>query len=183
MRLGATPWLGTVSLDSAALDVVEVMEGRHRASTTRPSVSIRRRWPGASPFHQLGAAVAPFLAVCSSRRRDSCDQARAFSAQAVRLGTRARVLPVDLSHREINERLGEEPGYTADVESFLGGLDGSFRSRPRRCPEIASFQDEWSSGSACGRWPWRARPASRGRPPGWPRSAFAITRPVDNGAL
>ena len=127
LRLGATPWLGTVSLDSAALNVVEVMEGRHARLYDQAFGSDPRRWRAASPFHQLDAAVAPFLAVCSSRREDSCDQSRAFSAQAVRLGTRALALPVDLSHREINELLGKEPGYTADVESFLVGLDDSFR--------------------------------------------------------
>jgi hypothetical protein len=43
-----------------------------------------------------------------------------------RLGSRVRVLPLDLSHSDINEELGKEPGYTADVESFLVGLDASF---------------------------------------------------------
>ena len=49
-----------------------------------------------------------------------------LAAQASRLGARARVLPVDLSHGEINELLGKEPGYTAEVESFLIDLDASF---------------------------------------------------------
>jgi arylformamidase len=127
LRRGATPWLGTVSLDSASLNVVEIMEGRHAGLYDQAFGSDPERWRAASPFHQLSAAVSPFLAVCSSRRKESCDQARAFSARAVRLGTRARVLSVDLSHGEINERLGKEPGYTADVESYLVGLDASFR--------------------------------------------------------
>jgi arylformamidase len=127
LRLGATPWLGTVSLDSGAMNVVEIMQAPHSSMYDQAFGSDPRRWRAASPFHQLHSAVAPFLAVCSSRREDSCDQARAFSARAVRLGTRARVLPVDLSHREVNELLGKDPGYTAEVESFLVGLDPSFR--------------------------------------------------------
>jgi arylformamidase len=126
LRLGATPWLGAVSLDSAALNVVEVMQGRHASLYDQAFGSDPKRWRASSPFHQLDAAMAPFLGVCSSRREDSCDQARAFTAQASRLGARARVLPVDLSHGEINELLGKEPGYTAEVESFLIDLDASF---------------------------------------------------------
>lgn len=127
LALGATPWLGTVALDSAALDVVAIMRTRHPRFYDRAFGSDPARWREASPIHQLRGGLAPFLAVCSSRRRDSCREARAFAAAAGARGARAQVLPEDLSHRQINELLGEEPRYTAEVEAFLAGLDPSLR--------------------------------------------------------
>ncbi len=128
LRLGATPWLGAVLLDSAALDVVEVMERPHLPFYDQAFGADPARWRAASPFHQLHAAPAPLLAVCSSLRRDSCDQARAFAAKAAGLGGRARSLPEALSHQEINEGLGKDPRYTGEVESFLASLDSSLRN-------------------------------------------------------
>lgn len=127
LALGATPWLGTVALDSAALDVVAIMRSRHPRFYDAAFGSDPARWREASPIHQLRRGLAPFLAVCSSRRRDSCREARAFAAAATALGARALVLPEDLSHRQINELLGKTPRYTAEVEAFLVDLDPSLR--------------------------------------------------------
>jgi hypothetical protein len=82
-------------------------------------------WRKVSPLHVLQASAAPLLAVCSTRRSDSCLQARQFVDQATAQGVPARVLGQDLSHREINQQLGLEGGYTRAVESFMGGLDGA----------------------------------------------------------
>jgi arylformamidase len=71
----------------------------------------------------LQAGAAPLLAVCSTRRSDSCAQAQQFVQQATALGVRASVLGQDLSHRDINQQLGLEGGYTRAVESFMAGLD------------------------------------------------------------
>jgi arylformamidase len=71
----------------------------------------------------LHSKIAPFLAVCSSRRTQSCPQAQAFVDKARSFGTRARVLPEDLSHEEINETLGEPSNYSAQVEAFMASLD------------------------------------------------------------
>ena len=119
---GAEPWLGTVALDSAALDVVQIMQSRHLRLYDRAFGDDRTGWLAASPLQQLQAPAAPFLAVCSSRRADSCPQAQAFVDKAVALDTRAQVLPEDLSHEQINEQLGTDGDYTARVEAFLRGL-------------------------------------------------------------
>ncbi|MGA0588307.1 alpha/beta hydrolase [Dyella sp. KRB-257] len=116
---GARPWRGTVSLDSACLDVVQTMRGRHfplydQAFGTNPA-----DWLAASPYQHLAAAPAPFLAVCSSRRRDACPQAHAFVDKLQSLGARGRVLEEDLSHGEINKTLGEPSDYTTEVDAFL----------------------------------------------------------------
>lgn len=116
---GARPWLGTVSLDSAAYDVVELMQSHHLRLYDRVFHADRDLWRAASPTLRLKRASIPMLLVCSSRRSDSCPQTDAFAAKAIALGGRATVLPVDKTHREINQQLGTPGGYTDAVDSFL----------------------------------------------------------------
>ncbi|TFW10271.1 alpha/beta hydrolase [Oxalobacteraceae bacterium OM1] len=120
---GARPWRGSVLLDSAAFDITQIMQGRHmrlydQAFGRDPAV-----WRAASPVYALTAKAPPMLAVCSSRRSDSCAQADGFIAKAGSLGVRAEKLEEDLSHREINETLGLDGPYTAAVERFMATLD------------------------------------------------------------
>lgn len=119
---GAGPWLGTVALDSAALDVVRIMQSRHLPLYDRAFGSDPAGWLAVSPQQQLQARAAPFLAVCSSRRTDSCPAAQAFVDKAIAWGGRAQTLPEDLSHAQINELLGTPGDYTTQVEAFLRGL-------------------------------------------------------------
>lgn len=128
---GALPWLGTVALDSATYDVTSIMRGRHfrlydEAFGNDPAV-----WVAASPTVQLHARIVPFLAVCSSRREDSCAQARAFVDKARRFGTHAQVLPEDLRQGEIDAELGLASPYTTQVEAFLAALAPSLAARLR----------------------------------------------------
>jgi arylformamidase len=120
---GARPWVGTVALDSAALDVVQVMEGKHPRLYDRVFGDDRDFWAEVSPIHRLnGAPAAPLLLVCSSRRDDSCSRAKAFAAKAEAAGGRATVLSVDLSHGEINAKLGLDSDYTRSVDGFMRSL-------------------------------------------------------------
>lgn len=123
--LELSPWLGAVLLDGAALDVVEVMEGRHMRLHAQAFGSDPGFWRAASPYHALERAPRPILAVCSTRRADACPQARRFVGRATALGGRASVLEVPLTHGEINERLGVPGSYTGSVESFLRTLHPS----------------------------------------------------------
>lgn len=120
---GAKPWLGTVSLDSAAFDVDAIMTARHPRLYDRAFGKDPVFWRATSPLHQLTQAQAPLLAVCSSRRDDACPQAQAFADKARSLGMRVTVLPQDRSHGEINDELGKPGAYTDAVEDFLGSLD------------------------------------------------------------
>jgi len=122
-NVATTPWLGTIALDSAAFNVVEIMEGRHLRFYDNAFGRNVEFWKAAPPFFALTKAAPPILAVCSTRRDDSCPQAHHFSTKASTLGVTATVLEKDFSHREINLRLGEEPRYTAEVESFMSRLD------------------------------------------------------------
>jgi len=60
--------------------------------------------------------------VCSTLRCISCRQAKQFQSKVIALKGRADVLPIALSHADINQQLGLESDYTNQVEEFLQGL-------------------------------------------------------------
>jgi acetyl esterase/lipase len=129
IKLGARPWLGTVSLDSAALDVVEIMQRKHFRLYDPAFGSDVSYWKSASPVHQLTPAARPILAVCSSTRPDKpCSQAHHFADAASSLGVRASVSEQAMTHREINQDLGLPGKYTDAVERFMGSLDESVKT-------------------------------------------------------
>ena len=121
-RQGARPWLGTIALDSAALNVVAIMEGRHARFYDRVFGDDRGGWTRSSPLHRLAGRPGPMLLVCSSRRDDSCSAARAFADKAIAAGGRAEVVPVELNHGQINSELGRSSAYTAAVQAFMQSL-------------------------------------------------------------
>lgn len=113
------PWLATVAIDSAAFDVERIMRERHFGFYDAAFGGTAQEWQAASPLHRLRELRAPVLAICSSRRGDSCPQAQAFAAKASTVGGRVTVQPEDLSHGELNERLGTPGPYTDRVDVFL----------------------------------------------------------------
>ena len=122
--LGARPWLGTVVLDSAAVDVAQIMQRRHMRLYDEAFGKDEAFWKSASPIQQLSAEAKPMLLVCSTTRPDKpCDAARAFAEQATALGVRAEVSPQALSHGEINRNLGLPGAYTDTVERFMRSLE------------------------------------------------------------
>lgn len=121
-RAGAGPWLGTVSLDSGAYNVVEIMEGRHFSLYDKAFGNDRELWRDASPTLRLTRAPVPMLLVCSSRRETSCAQARTFAQKATSLGGKVRVAPIDLRHGNINAQLGTTGDLTSEVDGFLRSL-------------------------------------------------------------
>ena len=122
VRDGAKPWLGTVVLDSAALNLVAIMEGQHARLYDRVFGDDRGRWARSSPLQRLSGRPGPLLLVCSTRRDDSCPAARAFADKAAAAGGRAEVVAVDLSHGDVNAELGRAPTYTAAVQAFLRSI-------------------------------------------------------------
>lgn len=119
---GARPWLGTVLLDSAAVDVVQIMQHPHLPLYDAAFGTDPRYWLATSPLQALRQRPAPVLAVCSSLRSESCPANQAFIDKVRVLGGRGRLLPQPLSHGAINARLGENSAYTRSVEMFLGTL-------------------------------------------------------------
>lgn len=120
---GVAPWLGTVALDSAAYDLVQIMEQPHYRFYDQAFGSDPAYWKAASPLYRLQQAGPPLLAVCSSQRPDHpCAQARAFAARGRGQGMQVEVLEQPLSHGDINKNLGLEGDYTRAVDRFLAGL-------------------------------------------------------------
>jgi acetyl esterase/lipase len=120
---GARPWLGTVALDSAAVDVAQIMRRRHMRLYDEAFGKDEAFWKSASPIQQLSAEAKPMLLVCSTTRRDKpCDAAHAFADQAAALGVRAEVSGQALSHGEINHNLGLPGAFTDTVERFMQSL-------------------------------------------------------------
>ena len=113
------PWRGTVTLDSAALDVPAIMNSRHFGLYDRAFGADPRQWTALSPIAQLTRGTAPMLAVCSSRRKESCPTSDRFAAKANGLGGKVRVLREDLSHGDINATLGAPSDYTTQVDAFM----------------------------------------------------------------
>jgi len=132
-RFGVKPVLGTVSIDSGATNTVVQMQ-----SLTAPKVkerfveafgSTEEGWRRASPWHQLDKTAAPWLGICSSKRKDDpCSQAQAYADKSRSLGVTAVVKPYDKSHGALNSDLGEPGDYTAGVDEFIGSLEPSLRS-------------------------------------------------------
>ncbi|MGA0571456.1 alpha/beta hydrolase [Variovorax sp. VNK109] len=122
--LGAQPWLGTVALDSAVMDVTPVMRARHMRFYDEAFGSDPKFWAAASPQQQWTAGVPPLLAVCSTQRPDRpCAAAERLSRHAAGLGGRVEVLGQDRTHAQINDELGLPGPYTDAVEAFLKSLD------------------------------------------------------------
>ena len=124
-RLKVKPWLGNVILDSAALDVVSIMEQKHHVLYDRAFSNKPFLWRRNSPDHQLKEDAFPMLLVCSTRREISCLQARNFEEHAKSLGVKVSVSKQDLSHRNINKYLGLESEYTDIVNQFMNDLLGN----------------------------------------------------------
>ncbi|RTQ36462.1 alpha/beta hydrolase [Variovorax gossypii] len=119
----ARPWLGTVALDSAALDTAALMQRRHMPFYDRVFGSDPAFWRSVSPTDTLAPGAPPMLLVCSTQRRDgSCTQARQFETRITATGGRAEVVPEDLSHAQINAELGLPGTYTTAVDAFIRSL-------------------------------------------------------------
>lgn len=116
---GCQPWLATIALDSAAYDVEAIMKSSHMRFYDRVFGEDPAFWRQASPSHRLTKLNAPFLAVCSTERSDSCPQAENFVRMAQKTGGEAKLVRVAMSHRDINHELGEPSDYTEEVASFI----------------------------------------------------------------
>lgn len=114
------PWSGTVSLDSAAMNIPDVMGRKHYAFYDEAFGSDPAYWEAASPYHRLSSGAVPMMLVCSTERPDKpCGEMEGFVQKSKTLGLHPVVVPEALSHREINENLGLPSDYTDAVEAFM----------------------------------------------------------------
>lgn len=130
LREGAWPWLGTVSLDSAMMNVPARMRAPHLPLYDDAFGTDPAYWVAMSPFHQWTAGAPPMQMVCSAQRADDpCQQSDAMARHVRNQGGRAEVLPQVLDHGEINAQLGLDSDYTRAVEAFMGSLDAEVARR------------------------------------------------------
>lgn len=123
---GARPWLGTVVLDSAAIDTVVVMSRRHLRFYDRVFGADPAYWQAVSPTARLARGAVPTLVVCSTLRGDdSCGQSEVFVARAQALGLRSALLPQALDHKGVNAELGLPGAYTRAVDAFIDSVGAS----------------------------------------------------------
>ena len=126
---GIIPWLGTVSMDISAYDIVKRMTSQNPSENYREVFGNNlNSWEKASPFYSLTDKLPPFLAICSRRSDTACIQAKHFTKKAKSFGTYVEILSVDLSHGEINSELGKDSCYTNNVDDFLKKLSHSVAS-------------------------------------------------------
>ncbi len=116
---GARPWRGTISLDTAAFDVVDIMSGHHARLYDRAFGDDPALWRATSATYLLKPDPMPFLLVCSTRRARSCARNRDFARALAARGGDSTLLPVDLSHNQINTELGRPGAYTSAVDAFI----------------------------------------------------------------
>ena len=119
---GAQAWRASISLDSGAMDVSAIMKRRHFRLYDQAFGQDPAFWAQVSPLQQLSGPIVPTLAVCSSRRQDSCPEAHQLADRAAGFGSHVQVLPEDLTHAEINHELGADNDYTRSVDAFIAGL-------------------------------------------------------------
>ena len=127
-KRGVKPWLGTISLDSGALDVPMIMEHKHFELYDKAFGADPALWKAASPIDHLAKDGPPWLGVCNSNRALSCDPNRDYAAKAKPLGLRVELLGEPLRHGQINRELGKPGAYTDAVEAFMGSLDPAVKA-------------------------------------------------------
>ena len=120
-KAGAQRWRVTVSLDSAAMDVEQLMRAPHARLYDRAFGKDAAYWQSVSPYHQVSAPGAPaLLMVCSKLRDDDpCAQALHFEKKAAHYGHYITIWGRDLSHADINRQLGAPGIYTDLVTNWL----------------------------------------------------------------
>ncbi len=120
--VGASPWLGTIALDSGAMNVPAIMGAKHYGLYDDPFGKNKERWRDLSPLHRIKANALPWLGVCSLRRSDSCPAHDQYAVALGKMRKTAFVVKRNLGHGAINGDLGADEDYTKMVEIFMSAL-------------------------------------------------------------
>ena len=120
-KAGAQRWRVTVSLDSAAMDVEQLMRAPHARLYDRAFGQDPAYWQAVSPYHQVSAPGAPaLLMVCSKLRGDDpCGKALHYEKKAAHFGHYITIWGRDLNHADISRQLGASGMYTDLVTNWL----------------------------------------------------------------
>lgn len=118
-QYGITQPIAAIFLDSAVMDTPNLMNKKHLHLYDRAFGNNSEYWQSLSPFHQLKNKRMPLLAVCSTKRDEACPQSKSFLDKAKSFGTKTLLVQEEMSHKDINLLLGEEPTYTKIIDDFL----------------------------------------------------------------
>lgn len=121
-RVGASPWLGSVIIDTEALDIAKLMQSEHlrlfdQAFTNKPFI-----WRKSSPYGKLTNQAPPMMVICSTQREGVCDQAKRFVKKAKSLGVKTKMSEQDFTHKQLNLGVGLAGDYTDEIDSFVQSL-------------------------------------------------------------
>lgn len=108
-----------VLVDTAALDVVGLMQGEHLPLHERAFGTDPAGWTAVSPWHALQGELPPCLLLHAADRPESAAQSQAYAERARRWGGVVQVQSVNLGHQASNEQLGQPGEATAAVDGFL----------------------------------------------------------------
>lgn len=122
-QFGVQPWLGSIFMDSGALDVTEIMEKRHFGLYDNAFGDDPAFWKSVSPTQLLAAKTYPVLSICSKKHKSSCKQSHDYADKATAFGGRAEVMESSLGHGKVMGELGKDNDYTLEVEQWLATLD------------------------------------------------------------
>lgn len=116
-------WLGSMLVDTAALDVPQLMAWPHAPLHDRAFGSDPEMWRACSPRHQLLQAGAPMLLVVAQGRPGVLHQASAFAGALRAAGGRAELRPLPLAHDDMATGLTEGGALATALEDFVATLD------------------------------------------------------------
>jgi acetyl esterase/lipase len=111
---------GVVLLDSAGYNIPATMKSNPMQLYKNAFGADEKFWLKTSPIHNIGPNPIDMILICSSKRQRSvCDGARAFSNAILSKGAESTVMPVMMTHQQINEDLGLDNEMTNGVDRFI----------------------------------------------------------------
>lgn len=125
---GCKDWLWTILLDSAAYNVVDIMDGRHNAIYDPPFGTDPKDWEAWSPLQQLEKSRGkpkPQMVIYSGKRGEGdADHAEEYYNALIKKRGTAQLYKIDMTHGDLNKLLGdtstpETKKYTGDVKKFI----------------------------------------------------------------
>ena len=120
---GATVWAGAVVLETAALNIPDIMASNHDGRYDTAFGSNAEFWEDSSPTHLVHSSGVPILVVCSTEsNEDTCTKANAFKQTADNVGVNVTVSPQSMSPWEVNSRVGVSTSYTDTIASYIDSL-------------------------------------------------------------
>ncbi len=117
------PWLGSLIIDSQALDLASLMQHEHVEFYDKAFGKQPIYWQKASPINYVDGNEVPMLVVCSLQRTYACDSSTRFVNKVNDAGSKAELLKLDMTHNETLEEIGRNNTYTRSIEKFMSGLD------------------------------------------------------------